>query len=192
MKIAFCGPSGSGKSTLALELGEIINNPKNNLPTHEVVVFSRPTYAARNMGYENAMDVPSDDNTQMEFQTECLIQQIESQRVAGFNYIIDRTTLDNLAYLEFRLPHMRHTASHRLYETIATGLCNHDFIFYVPNFSDKIEDNGLRFTTRQNEVEQKFFEIFERHSITPYILKTKSIEDRLDELCEVIKLNELR
>jgi adenylate kinase family enzyme len=188
MRIAFCGPSGSGKSTLALELGEIINNPNSNLPIHEVVVFSRPTYAARNMGYKSALDVPSDDNAQMEFQTECLIQQIESQRVAGSNYIIDRTTLDNLAYLEFRLPHMRHTTSHRLYETIAVGLCNHDFIFYIPNFSDVIEDNGLRFTARQKEVEQKFLDIFDRHSIIPYVVQAKSLEDRLSELCEVIKL----
>lgn len=188
MRIAFCGPSGSGKSTLALELGEIINNAERGLPLHEVVVYSRPTYAARNMGYKSALEVPTDDETQIEFQTECLIQQIESQRVAGFSYIIDRTTIDTLAYLEFKLPHMRHTGFHRLYEKIAIGLCNHDFIFYVPNFSDEIEDNGLRFTARQKEVEQKFLDIFDRHSIIPYVVQAKSLEDRLNELCEVIKL----
>lgn len=188
MRIAFCGPSGSGKSTLALEFGEIINDPKYRLPQHEIVVYSRPTYAARKMGYKSAIEIPQDDDTQYEFQTQCLIEQIESQRVAGMNYVIDRTTLDNLAYLEFRLPHMKHTASHRLYQTIAVGLCNHDFIFYVPNFSDYIEDNGLRFTARQKEVEQKFLDIFNRCSIIPHVIQAKTIEGRLNELCEVIKL----
>lgn len=188
MRIAFCGPSGSGKSTLALEFGEIINDKKHWLPKHEIIVYSRPTYAARKMGYKSAVEVPQDDDTQYEFQTQCLIEQIESQRVAGLHYIIDRTTLDNLAYLEFKLPHLKHTAAHRLYQTIAVELCNHDFIFYVPNFSDYIEDNGLRFTTRQKEVEQKFLDIFDRCSIIPYVLQEKTIEGRLNELCEVIKL----
>ena len=188
MRIAFCGPSGSGKSTHALEFGEIINNPERKMLQHEIVVYSRPTYAARKMGYKSAVEIPQDDDTQYEFQVQCLIEQIESQRVAGFNYVIDRTTLDNLAYLEFRLPHIKHTASHRLYQSIAVGLCNHDFIFYVPNFSDYIEDNGLRFTARQKEVEQKFLDIFDRFAIMPYVLQEKTLEGRLNELCEVIKL----
>lgn len=188
MRIAFCGPSGSGKSTLALELGKIINGPNSKVPEHEIVVYSRPTYAARKMGYKSAMDIPQDDENQYQFQVQCLIEQIESQRIAGMHYVIDRTTLDNLAYLEFRLPHMKHTAVHKLYQTMAVGLCNHDFIFYIPNFSDTIEDNGLRFTLRQKEVEQKFLDIFDRFSIIPYVIQSKTIEDRLSELCEVIKL----
>lgn len=188
MRIAFCGPSGSGKSTLALELGKIINDPSRNMPEHEVVVYSRPTYAARTMGYKSAIDIPQDDDTQYQFQVQCLIEQIESQKIAGTNYIIDRTTLDNLAYLEFRLPHLKHTAVHKLYQMMSVGLCKHDFIFYIPNFSDYIEDNGLRFTARQKEVEQKFLDIFDRCNIIPYVIQSKTIEDRLSELCEVIKL----
>jgi energy-coupling factor transporter ATP-binding protein EcfA2 len=188
MRIAFCGPSGSGKSTLTLELGDIINHSNKNLPEHEIIAFSRPTYAARLMGYANANEVPTDDETQLKFQTQCLIQQIESEKVAGIHYVIDRTTIDNLAYLEFKLPHLKYTSFHKLYETIAIGLCNHDFLFYVPNFSDAIEDNGLRFTIGQKEVEAKFLDIFNRCNIIPHVVESKSLSDRLDEICEVIKL----
>lgn len=185
MRIAFCGPSGSGKSTLALGIGEKINNDINN-PAHSIIIYSRPTYAAKSLGYKSARDVP--EARQSEFQIQCLVEQVRAQIMAGQNYVIDRTTLDTLAYLEYKMPYIKHTGYHQVYEALAVGLCKHEYIFYVPNFSDIIEDNGIRFLHGQEQIEEKFFDIFERFNINAIKLKTLPLEDRINEICEVIKI----
>ena len=186
MRIALCGPSGSGKTTLATTLSVILKKQDR------LICYSRPTRVARSMGYESARDVPTDYHSQIIFQTLCLSEQVKAESKFGNDFIIDRSTIDPLAYLEYKMPYMKGTMEHTVYSKMAVSLCEYDYLFYVPNFSEDIEDNGIRFTKDQDLVGKCFLNIFDTYKIRYHYIKQKNLVDRAREIEEVLNSNDIR
>lgn len=182
MKIALCGANNTGKTTLATELHKVLGVGFN------LITYSRPTAAARSLGYESPRDVPDTFNEQWIFQLECLFEQIRAQRKAGNNYIADRSTLDPLAFLNYKLPFTKLTIHHDMYQKFAFEFCDYDHLFFVPNFGGEMEDNGVRLLTPQEPVEAEFAKLFDRLGKSVYTVKSKSVSNRVAEVCEVLKI----
>lgn len=182
MKIALMGANNTGKTTLAIELQKIIGN------THGLITYSRPTAAARKLGYNSARDVPDDMDKQFEFQYECLLEQIRAQKQMGKKYIADRSTLDPLAFLNAKLPFLKLTLQHQMYEKLAFEFCDYDFLFFVPGFGGKMEDNGIRLLTPQEPVEAEIKKLLAKVWRPVYTLKTTSLENRVQEVCEILRI----
>ena len=182
MKIALMGANNTGKTTLTIELHKIVGN------THGLIAYSRPTAAARRLGYQSARDVPEDVDKQFEFQYECLLEQIRAQKQMGKNYIADRSTLDPLAFLNAKLPFLNLTIQHQMYEKLAFEFCEYDFLFFVPAFGGKMEDNGVRLLTPQEPVEAEFKRLRAKIKKPVYTLKTTSLTNRIQEVCQILRI----
>lgn len=180
IKIALCGPSGSGKTTLAANLNELIG------PGFKLINYSRPTAAARLMGYDSARYVPGDDKTQWDFQTECLFEQIRAEKLIKGSFISDRSTLDPLAYLNWKQPWRKNSPEHDLYAKMAVSFCDYDYLFFVPNFGGEVEDNGIRLVVPPEPIEDEFRAIFKKYDLAVYTIKSKTVKSRLDELLSIL------
>lgn len=182
MKIALMGANNTGKTTLATELHKILGS------SFKLITYSRPTAAARKLGYESAREVPDDVFAQFNFQFECLLEQIRAQEQGGNSYIADRSTIDPLAFLNYKLPFLKLTIQHDMYERMAMEFCKYDYLFYVPAFGKDMEDNGVRLLTPQEPVEAEFTKIIDKWRLPVYTVKAKSVSNRVAEVCEVLRI----
>lgn len=176
------GANNTGKTTLATEIHKILGS------RFKLISYSRPTAAARRLGYDSPRDVPIEFDKQFEFQFECLLEQIRAQQDAGNNYIADRSTIDPLAFLNWKMPHIKLSAQHDMYQRLALEFAKYDYLFFVPNFGGTMEDNGVRLLTPQEPVETEFRKLFDKLNSTVYTVKSKSVSNRVAEVCEVLKI----
>jgi GTPase SAR1 family protein len=184
MRFSLTGASGSGKTSLI----EAFRKDRSNSHQYDFVTYSRPTVAAAAMGYESARGIPQEK--QWDFQVESLIEQLRSQERAGLYSASDRNTIDFLAYLNVKTPWMKFTPQHQLYERIAVESARifWDKIILVPSFSLNPEDNGFRFIDNPMPYENEIVSILEKHDIPYYRLKTVGLENRYQELMEILNL----
>jgi hypothetical protein len=180
MRFGLSGANFTGKSSL------IERFKRDYSPDFDCITESRPTAAARLMGYNSARDIPFD--RQWEFQTEALLQQLKFQDQANWCAAFDRTTIDFLAYTNIKMPWMKYTPQHQLYERIAVESARNfwDKIILVPHFSLDIEDNLVRLMDDPRPVENEIISILEKHDIPYYRLKTVGLENRYQELMEIL------
>jgi nicotinamide riboside kinase len=184
LRFSLTGASGSGKTSLI----EAFQKDKSISYSYDFVTYSRPTVVARKMGYKSARDIPQ--TKQWDFQVESLIEQLSSQELAGIRSASDRNTIDFVAYLNVKMPWMKYTPQHQLYERIAVESARNfwDKIILVPHFSLNPEDNGFRFIDNPIPYENEIVSILEKHDIPYYRLKTVGLENRYQELMEILNL----
>lgn len=182
MRFSLVGSNGVGKTSL-------IERFKVDYSRHfDCVTESRPTAAAIKMGYKSARDIPYQQ--QWEFQVESLLQQLKYQDSVGQIAAFDRATIDFLAYTNMKMPWKKHTVEHQLYEKIAVESARNfwDKIILVPHFSLDIEDNFVRLMEDPRPTENEIISILEKHNIEYYRLKTVGLDNRYQELLEILEL----
>jgi hypothetical protein len=182
-RYSLCGAVGTGKSSLVNKIAE--NFGKEEC---QYITYSRPTAAARSMGYNSAREIP--DYLQWEFQTKCLTEQLSAQDKVKGSCIFDRCTLDNIAFLHWKLPWLRFTDEFELYESICvnSALNYFDKIVYVPHFSLEPEENGVRLMVDSRPIEAELTKLFKKYQIPNYELKTVGLKNRYQELMEILNL----
>lgn len=118
MRIALMGASGTGKSTLAAYIAEKYGLEINPVGSRSV---------AKAMGFESPYDVDK-DGKRAEFQRRLVIEK-RAWEDAHESFVVDRTTLDNLAYT---MLHDVYAVDAPLLESIAEGMRRYTHIFYCP------------------------------------------------------------
>ena len=174
-RLVCAGSSGGGKTTLVKLLEKKIGLP--------AILHSRPTAAARSLGYEKASDIPADK--MVIFQWLALMEQYHAER-ASFHYIADRSVLDFLAYYKYQTPFEQQVPD---YTNVAIELTQrYDLILLVPPNSKGTEDNGIRHLHGVYEVHgilQEFIGDFGLGDKT-YLLTADTPEERVEEVLWVL------
>jgi len=173
MKIAIIGTHSVGKTTLVNELKKYIDLP----------VIS-----------EIARDFPRDiiDNPTNE-----MIRQMnifESQIYAEFcyyeNFISDRSTIDNAAYMIDALQKYGYNIPKKLFVNVVKHINKainnsdyYDYLFYIP-IEIPCVDDGFRNT---DEVERKNIDIIIKSLLKNRIEITGTVKERVEKVLEIIK-----
>lgn len=181
-RYGLCGSVGTGKSSLVKKFAENFGNQ------YQYVTYSRPTVAATQMGYNSAREIPN--QLQWEFQAKCLVEQLSIQDKTKGNCIFDRCTLDNLAFIHWKLPWLKFTDQFQLYESICVNSAVNYFdkIIYVPHFSLEPEENGIRLMVNPIPIENELLSIFRKYDVEFHELKTVGLNNRYQELLEILEL----
>ncbi len=180
--ICLSGSNHTGKSTLTKRLSEVLG------PNIDCVIHSRPHEAALKLGYESAQKVPNNDEAQWNFQVHALFAQLKAQQSQSNNVqILDRSVWDFLAYTNYKMPWLKGTDKHRLYEQICEEFSEYDFLFYCPNFGEKPVDNGIRLLTPQEPVEEELMKIFRKFNVEYHHVRAVTLETRLEEVLKVLE-----
>ncbi len=180
-RLVCAGSSGGGKTTLCQLLEKKLGLP--------AILHSRPTAAARSLGYEKASDVPS--NKMSVFQWLALAEQYHAERT-HHHFVADRSVLDFLAYYKFQTPCDQQVPDY--YNVCAELARRYDLIIVVPPNSRGTEDNGVRHLHGIQEVHG----ILTRELLPDmdlwdkaYQLKTDTPEERVQEVLNVLQSYEL-
>jgi hypothetical protein len=117
-RIAFAGSSGTGKTTLAKYIADEFKLPINPVGSRSV---------SEVMGFASPYDVDK-AGRRAEFQTRLVIEK-RAWEDAHESFVVDRTTLDNLAYT---MLHDIHCVDDALLEAIVKGAHRYTHIVYCP------------------------------------------------------------
>lgn len=187
LKIACAGSSGGGKTTLARLLAVSLHLP--------VIDYSRPTAAARHLGYERASAVPPVDLFTLQWFA--LHEQVRSEFViedlhrGHVGFVADRGTLDFAAYYLFQSPGALWADP---YIHIAGEHARaYDAIIHVPPNSRGTEEDGKRHLHGVQEVNQLLLDLLDRFDLTGRLitLYADTPEERLEEVLGELKKREL-
>jgi hypothetical protein len=118
LRIGFMGASGTGKSTLAAYIAEKYGLEVNPVGSRSV---------AKAMGFASPYDVDK-DGKRAEFQRRLVVEK-RAWEDAHESFVVDRTTLDNLAYT---MLHDVYAVDAPLLESITEGMQRYTHIFYCP------------------------------------------------------------
>jgi predicted ATPase len=118
LRIAFAGASGTGKSTLAEFVAKEFGLPVNPVGSRSV---------SKAMGFESPYDVDK-AGKRAEFQRR-LVTEKRAWEDAHESFVVDRTTLDNLAYT---MLHDVHCVDDALLESVVQGVLRYTHVIYCP------------------------------------------------------------
>lgn len=118
LRIAFCGASGTGKTTLAKYLEGTRGLEFNPVGSRSV---------SKMMGFDSPYDVDA-AGKRGEFQKRLVIEKRKWED-AHESFVVDRTTLDNLAYTMF---HDIHCIDTELLDRVVEGMKRYTHIVYCP------------------------------------------------------------
>jgi hypothetical protein len=118
LRIAFAGASGTGKTTLSTYLSQTFGIPMNPVGSRSV---------AKAMGFDSPYDVDK-AGKRAEFQRR-LVAEKRAWEDANESFVVDRTTLDNLAYT---MLHDIHCIDDALLEDVVAGVLRYTHIIYCP------------------------------------------------------------
>lgn len=145
LRIAFTGPGGSGKTTLANEIALILDLP---------LITEQFRTAARSLNYD-----PKRHKYDKWLATELLGVALQAShetaaQITGF--VSDRTVYDYLAYMvafaQINGAEYEEKASAAIMMRAITDKPDrYDLIFYVPPFSDTLEDDGFRYQDSEDK-----------------------------------------
>lgn len=173
-RIAFTGASGTGKTTLAKWISSTYDLPLNPIGSRSV---------AMSMGFKNPYDVDA-AGKRAEFQ-EKLLQGKTRWEQEHDRFVVDRTTLDNLAY---SVLHGVLAITDEYWAVAISGLDRYDAIVYCPvdtfcNISDdpnRIADPGYH-----KAYDMTLYGALKRYvksTTLLWTLRTTSSESRKEEL----------
>lgn len=117
-RIAFCGSSGTGKTTLTTFLAEKFQLPVNPVGSRSV---------SKAMGFESPYDVDK-AGKRAEFQHRLVVEK-RAWEDSHESFVVDRTTLDNLAYT---MLHDVHCVDESLLAAVVEGVKRYTHIIYCP------------------------------------------------------------
>jgi hypothetical protein len=167
-----------GKTTLTKLLGDVFS-----LPT---LTYSRPTAAAKKLGYARASDVPEEHMAS--FQWLALIEQIAAEKALWEEfegYISDRSVIDYLAYfVEQTKNNISVTNSKAYFDCVQSHVPTYDLIIIVPPLSEQPFDNGMRHVTNPDVVHQNLLKSFNELDVQNkvLVLTTQTPYDRVEEV----------
>lgn len=118
IRLAFAGASGTGKTTLARWASEAYDLPLNPVGSRSV---------AQAMGFDNPYDVDK-AGRRAEFQRRLVTEKC-AWEAAHESFVVDRTTLDNLAYT---MMHDVYTIDRSLLDEVIQGLGRYTHIVFCP------------------------------------------------------------
>jgi predicted ATPase len=118
LRIAFAGASGTGKTTLSNFLTEDYGLPFNPVGSRSV---------AKAMGFDSPYDVDK-AGKRAEFQRRLVIEK-RAWEDAHESFVVDRTTMDNLAYT---MLHDVHAIDDEFLAACAAGMHRYTHIIYCP------------------------------------------------------------
>lgn len=118
MRIGFMGASGTGKSTLAAFIAEKYGLEVNPVGSRSV---------SKAMGFDSPYDVDK-AGKRAEFQRRLVTEKVAWED-AHESFVVDRTTLDNLAYT---MLHDIYAVDEALLESIAMGMQRYTHVIYCP------------------------------------------------------------
>lgn len=184
-KIAFSGPGGSGKTTLAIMLSEKLNLtflPSSIRKMTSILGFSDlkicPEKRALLQGA--ALQYHKSNESQHYF--------------SGF--VTDRSPIDFCAYYNAILQNKEDFSGlSESYKRLALyRSVDYDFMFYISPFSEKMPEDGFRYSGDMAWIEkyvcEKLPDLVKEHYPNAYFVKKQSIEERLDEIIGVINSSE--
>ena len=186
MKIACCGSSGGGKTTLA-------NLLANHLELTEAITYSRPTAAARAMGYQRANEVPPAE--MWRFQWLALFEQLVAERMGSYGgwFVADRSVLDFAAYHLFQRPGAKASDDYvRLAGEHARS--TYHLLVVVPPNSHGTEDDGKRHLHGVHEVHAILLDLLARFGLNGRTinLTTDTPDERAREVLVTLRERGLR
>lgn len=118
LRIAFAGSSGTGKTTLSNFLAEEYSLPFNPVGSRSV---------AKAMGFASPYDVDK-AGKRAEFQRRLVLEK-RAWEDEHESFVVDRTTMDNLAYT---MLHDVHAIDEEFLSACATGMHRYTHIIYCP------------------------------------------------------------
>ena len=180
MKLSFSGAQAVGKSTLISELVKL--DEFSNFVTPE----SPTRFLYKKFGFDF-----SSANVEIQLATLCMQQK--NTYISGNNVILDRSVIDNFAYMLYHKEHNTFNYNSVVYEfilqesiSIAKDI---DYIFYIhPEFP--IVDDGVRSTdsVQQKDIDTKIMEAMGVLNIpkNKVFNITGSIKDRVDMVLNIV------
>lgn len=175
--IVCAGTHGAGKTTLVERLA-----PKLGLAG---ISYSRPTAAARMLGFDRSGDVPPESKGL--HQMAALFEQLHAERMHPEGFFADRGVIDYLAYYLLTVPAYQQEPTYaRMVELCAQ---RYELVIYTPPNSKGVESNGVRFERLTADVDREVMAILQRFvptSRTLY-LRTDTPEEREAEVIDYLK-----
>jgi hypothetical protein len=188
MRIALCGPGGSGKSSLS----ELISK-KYDL----VDLSSACREASSCMGIVSGNDLGELPlNERINFQTLALSIHCHNEIKNSKGFVSARSVFDFFCYMETFLPIDSQIS--RWYHLIPSmmGAGIYDHVFFIPPFSESIENDGMRYTGDVKWIEESVSETMFDKSISMYpnikFVRGKSIDSRIEEIVSEIEKGRLK
>lgn len=184
-KIACSGSHMGGKTTLARLLGGVFHLP--------AITYSKPTAAAKRLGYDKASDVL--DSDMLLFQWLGLIEQVSAEKAAleeFEGYISDRSVVDYLAYYTKQAEHLTDSNSNKAYfDCVRAYAKDYDLIVIVPPLEQTPTNNGMRHITDPQEIHTSLLYCFEKLQITTklFTVTADNPYDRVEEILNFLEVN---
>ncbi len=181
LRVALAGSSGGGKTTLARLMGERWGQ--------EPVVYSRPTAAARALGFGRPQDVPAEHMRR--FQEAAYAEQLVAEGTADQDLVIDRSVLDYAAFYLYQTPGAGFDDVY-VHEAVDHALQSYDVVFVVPPpASGFVVDDGKRHTDPKAvlAVHQNLLSIVNEFELEPlvHVLALDGPENRYAEAMAFMK-----
>lgn len=175
-RLVCAGSSGGGKTTITKLLEKRLGLP--------AILHSRPTAAARSLGYEKASDVPMDK--MVVFQWLALMEQYKAEQ-NSHRFIADRSVLDFLAYYKYQTLHTQQVADY--YNVVREIANKYDLILIIPPNSNGTEDNGIRHLHGVQEVHYILCELIQEMGLMSraFLLRTDTPQERLQEVMSLLE-----
>jgi len=176
MKLACCGSSCGGKTTLATSLADRLGLP-------EAITYSRPTTAARRLGYSRASAVPPEE--MRIFQWHALFEQLLAETMGSFgsSFVADRSVLDFAAYYLFQAPGAVWGDDYVAF-AIDHACRAYDLLIHVPPPTWEVEDDDKRHLHGIHEVDGILAQLLGLRDLPDRTLhlKANTPEDRVEEV----------
>lgn len=175
-RIAFVGASGTGKSTLAVFLAGALKLPINPVGSRSV---------AEAMGYASPYDVDK-AGRRAEFQRRLILDKV-AWEAAHEEFVVDRTTIDNVAYT---VMHDVAAVDEELFAHMFVGMWRYTTIVYCPlKVFCNLSDDPVRVkSTQYQEVFDVLIEgLLRRYARQGYYtMRSSRLEDRKVEVLKYI------
>lgn len=179
MKIGVIGAQGVGKSTLISEL----------VKTEAFCDFTNPPSPTRYLSKEYGFDF-STANTEIQLAT-LYMQQKNTH--ATHNVILDRSVIDNFAYIIYHIRHNTYSFSPLTYEFIlreSIGLAEQlDYVFYLqpefPLVADGVRNTDRRQQKEINESIQQALQILQVPNAKVHKI-SGSVQERVDKIINIV------
>lgn len=175
-RVAFVGASGTGKSTLAIFLAGKLGLPVNPVGSRSV---------SEAMGYASPYDVDK-AGRRAEFQRRLISEKV-AWEAAHDEFVVDRTTVDNMAYTTM---HDVEAVDEEMFARMIDGLQRYTSIIYCPfRVFCKLGDDPARVKSQQY---QELFDVLVEGMIGRcarqgyYAVRSHVLEERKIEVLKYI------
>lgn len=148
-KIAMLGTAGTGRTTVALEISK-----KLNIPFLASSSITKPILERDGFSYSSGLFVEkflSVKNRELEI----IGKKIELESHCD-EFITDRTTLDNFAYLFLNIEQYSDVEVEQVRKLCFDNMCKYSHLFYFSRTNKPIKNNGVRTVNKWFQMQVDF------------------------------------